>query len=154
MWTPCMSRVRYGTPSPCRRPRDRTAAVVPDELLYTEEHEWVATADGGALRVGITHFAQDALGDIVYVQLPAAGTAVVAGESLGEVESTKSVSEIYAPVSGTVISSNDRLADQPELINTDPYGAGWLVEIDPSDQSSVDSLLDAVAYRELTEQES
>jgi len=128
--------------------------VVPDELLYTEEHEWVATTGGNAVRVGITHFAQDALGDIVYVQLPDAGTSVVAGESLGEVESTKSVSEIYAPVSGTVISRNDQLADQPELINTDPYGAGWLVEIDPSDQSSVDSLLDAAAYRELTEQES
>ncbi|HZN75248.1 MAG TPA: glycine cleavage system protein GcvH [Micromonosporaceae bacterium] len=128
--------------------------MVPDELLYTEEHEWVATTGGNAVRVGITHFAQDALGDIVYVQLPDAGTSVVAGESLGEVESTKSVSEIYAPVSGTVISRNDQLADQPELINTDPYGAGWLVEIDPSDQSSVDSLLDAAAYRELTEQES
>jgi glycine cleavage system H protein len=114
----------------------------------------VAAGDGGAVRVGITDFAQDALGDIVYVQLPDAGTAVVAGESLGEVESTKSVSEIYAPISGTVKSRNDRLADQPELINTDPYGAGWLVEIDPSDQSSMDSLLDAAAYRELTEQES
>jgi glycine cleavage system H protein len=126
--------------------------VIPDELRYTAEHEWVATAGGGPMRVGITHFAQDALGDIVYVQLPDAGTAVTAGEPLGEVESTKSVSEIYAPLSGTVVARNDQLADQPELINTDPYGAGWLVEIDPADQSSMDSLLDAAAYRELTEQ--
>lgn len=126
--------------------------MIPENLRYTAEHEWVATQDGEPLRVGITHFAQDALGDIVYVQLPDAGTAVTAGEPLGEVESTKSVSEIYSPVSGTVVARNDQLADQPELINTDPYGAGWLVEIDPSDQSSVDSLLDAAAYRGLTEQ--
>jgi glycine cleavage system H protein len=127
--------------------------VTPDELRYTEEHEWVRyEPDAGPARVGITHFAQDALGDIVYVQLPDVGTVVTAGESLGEVESTKSVSEIYAPVSGTVVTRNDQLADQPELINTDPYGAGWLVEIELSDQSSVDSLLDAAAYRGLTEQ--
>jgi len=104
-----------------------------------------------ALRVGITDHAQDALGDIVYVQLPDAGTAVQAGQSLGEVESTKSVSEIYAPLSGTVTARNERLGDEPELINTDPYGAGWLVEIEPESATGVEELLDAEAYRRLTE---
>jgi glycine cleavage system H protein len=103
------------------------------------------------VRVGITHFAQDSLGDIVYVQLPDPGTEVTAGESLGEVESTKSVSEIYAPVSGTVVARNETLGTTPELVNTDPYGAGWLLEIKPSDPKAVDGLLDAPAYRALTE---
>jgi glycine cleavage system H protein len=130
--------------------------LIPEELRYTSQHEWLAaeSADAGdaaGLRIGITHFAQDALGDIVYVQLPEPGTEVTAGESLGEVESTKSVSEIYAPISGTVISRNEQLAEQPELINTDPYGAGWLVEIRPADGGKSDELLDASAYRELTE---
>ncbi|HET8683341.1 MAG TPA: glycine cleavage system protein GcvH [Micromonosporaceae bacterium] len=124
--------------------------MVPEELRYTAEHEWVAPGPGGPLRVGITHFAQDALGDIVFVQLPEAGAAVTAGEPLGEVESTKSVSEIYAPVTGTVVARNEQLADRPELVNDDPYGAGWLVEIEPAEQSWVDGLLDAQAYRELT----
>ncbi len=124
--------------------------MIPDGLRYTAEHEWVAPGDG-ALRVGITDFAQDALGDIVYVQLPDPGSAVRAGESLGEVESTKSVSEIYAPVSGTVKTRNERLGDQPELINTDPYGDGWLVEIEPEQSTAVDELLDAEGYRRLTE---
>jgi glycine cleavage system H protein len=135
--------------------------MVPDDLRYTAEHEWVAPAqtppgDGAAaspaVRIGITHFAQDALGDIVYVQLPDPGTAVRAGEPLGEVESTKSVSEVYAPLSGTVVTRNEQLGAAPELLNTDPYGAGWLVEIAPSDAGAVDALLDAAAYRELTEQ--
>jgi glycine cleavage system H protein len=125
--------------------------VIPDDLRYTAEHEWVSGADGGRVRVGITHFAQDALGDIVYVQLPEEGATVQAGESFGEVESTKSVSEIYAPVSGTVTARNDKLGDEPETINADPYGAGWLVEIEPSDPSAVDGLLTADAYRALTE---
>jgi glycine cleavage system H protein len=125
--------------------------VIPDDLRYTAEHEWVATTAGGPVRVGITHFAQDALGDIVYVQLPDPGTAVTAGEPIGEVESTKSVSEIYGPVTGTVVARNDKLADAPEVINTDPYGEGWLVEIEPSDPAALDGLLDAAAYRELTE---
>jgi glycine cleavage system H protein len=124
--------------------------VIPEDLRYTAEHEWVAQ-QGDGLRVGITHFAQDALGDIVYVQLPDEGTEVQAGEALGEVESTKSVSEIYAPVSGTVVARNEKLADTPEEINTDPYGSGWLVEIAPSDPAAVDGLLTAAAYRELTE---
>ncbi len=123
----------------------------PEHLRYTAEHEWVAGDGGGTVRVGITHFAQDALGDIVYVQLPDAGAVVAAGESLGEIESTKSVSEIYAPLSGTVSARNEALADTPEVINTDPYGAGWLVEITPEDPAAVDGLLSAGAYRELTE---
>ncbi|ROT29834.1 glycine cleavage system protein GcvH [Micromonospora sp. HM5-17] len=124
--------------------------MIPDDLRYTAEHEWVAGDGSGPVRVGITHFAQDALGDIVYVQLPEVGAAVEAGESFGEVESTKSVSEIYAPVGGTVVARNDQLVDTPEIINTDPYGAGWLVEIAPSDPAAVAGLLTAEAYRELT----
>jgi glycine cleavage system H protein len=126
--------------------------VIPEDLRYTAEHEWVA-GDGVAapVRVGITHFAQDALGDIVYVQLPDEGSVVEAGESLGEVESTKSVSEIYAPLSGTVVARNDKLTAAPEEINADPYGSGWLLEIVPSDPAAVGALLTAAAYRELTE---
>jgi glycine cleavage system H protein len=123
--------------------------LIPEDLRYTSDHEWVA-AGADAVRVGITHFAQDALGDIVYVQLPEPGTAVEAGASLGEVESTKSVSEIYAPVGGTVVARNEKLAETPELINSDPYGAGWLVEIEPTNAADVDELLDAAAYQDLT----
>jgi glycine cleavage system H protein len=125
--------------------------VIPEDLRYTAEHEWVQP-QSTAVRVGITHFAQDALGDIVYVQLPEPGTEVAAGDPLGEVESTKSVSEIYAPIAGRVVASNNQLADSPELINSDPYGAGWLIEMEPAESASVDDLLDAAAYRELTEQ--
>ncbi|MDT0531383.1 glycine cleavage system protein GcvH [Micromonospora sp. DSM 115977] len=125
--------------------------MIPEDLRYTAEHEWVAGDGGGTVRVGITHFAQDALGDIVYVQLPDAGVVVAAGESLGEIESTKSVSEIYAPLGGTVAARNEALGDTPEVINTDPYGAGWLLEITPDDPAAVDGLLSADAYRELTE---
>ncbi|MEU4772114.1 glycine cleavage system protein GcvH [Micromonospora sp. NPDC023644] len=125
--------------------------MIPEDLRYTAEHEWVAGDGGGTVRVGITHFAQDALGDIVYVQLPDSGAVVAAGESLGEIESTKSVSEIYAPLSGTVAARNEALGDTPEVINTDPYGAGWLLEITPDDPAAVDGLLSADAYRELTE---
>ena len=124
--------------------------MIPEDLRYTAEHEWVAGASGGPVRVGITHFAQDALGDIVYVQLPDPGTAVTSGEAFGEVESTKSVSEIYAPLTGTVVARNDKLAEEPEVINTDPYGEGWLVEIEPADPAAVEGLLTASAYRELT----
>lgn len=125
--------------------------MIPEDLRYTAEHEWVVGDGSGTVRVGITHFAQDALGDIVYVQLPDEGAVVAAGEPLGEIESTKSVSEIYAPVSGTVAARNEALGDTPELINTDPYGAGWLLEITPNDPTAVDGLLTAAAYRELTE---
>jgi glycine cleavage system H protein len=124
--------------------------VIPEDLRYTAEHEWVAGDGSGSVRVGITHFAQDALGDIVYVQLPDEGAVVAAGEPLGEIESTKSVSEIYAPVSGTVAARNAALGDTPEVINTDPYGSGWLLEITPDDPTVVDGLLTAAAYRELT----
>ena len=123
--------------------------MIPEDLRYTPEHEWIATG-APSVRIGITDFAQDALGDIVYVQLPDAGTTVEAGQVFGEVESTKSVSELYAPITGTVIARNDGLADSPQLINSDPYGAGWLVEIEPSDAGDIDALLDAKAYEELT----
>ena len=125
-------------------------ADVPDDLKYTAEHEWARTEADGTVRVGITDFAQEALGDIVFVALPEAGATVAAGSVLGEVESTKSVSEIYAPISGTVTARNERLGGEPELINSDPYGDGWLVEIEPSAASGVDELLDAEAYRRLT----
>ncbi len=125
--------------------------MIPEDLRYTAEHEWVAGDGSGPVRVGITHYAQDALGDIVYVQLPEEGATVQAGDSLGEIESTKSVSEIYAPLSGTVVSRNATLTDEPELINAEPYAAGWLVEIAPEDPGAVAALLDAAAYRALTE---
>ena len=125
--------------------------MIPEDLRYTAEHEWVSGDGSGPVRVGITHYAQDALGDIVFVQLPDEGTTVRAGESLGEIESTKSVSEIYAPLSGTVVARNATLTDEPELINAEPYAAGWLVEIAPDDPAAVEDLLDADAYRALTE---
>ncbi|WP_320068754.1 glycine cleavage system protein GcvH [Micromonospora sp. RTGN7] len=125
--------------------------MIPEDLRYTAEHEWVAGDGSGVVRVGITHFAQDALGDIVYVQLPEVGAEVAAGDSLGEIESTKSVSELYAPLSGVVAAWNESLVDTPEVINSDPYGVGWLLEITPNDPAAVDGLLTAGAYRELTE---
>ena len=123
--------------------------MIPEDLRYTAEHEWVRPGDG-AVRVGITHYAQDALGDVVFVSLPEVGSTVTAGEPCGEVESTKSVSEIYAPVSGEVTARNDELDSRPELINSDPYGDGWLVEIAASNAGAVDGLLDATAYGALT----
>jgi glycine cleavage system H protein len=121
---------------------------VPDELRYTAEHEWVRRSEAGRLRIGITDYAQDALGDIVFVTLPEQGRTVTAGEPLGEVESTKSVSDIFAPVGGTVVSRNEVLDEHPELVNSAPYDDGWLVEIDPSESGSDDELLDAAGYRE------
>ena len=123
---------------------------VPEDLRYSSDHEWARTA-GDRIRVGITDYAQDALGDVVFVQLPEPGTAVTAGASFSEVESTKSVSEIYAPVAGEVVAVNSVLADAPEQLNADPYGEGWICEIVPSDPAMVDALLDAAAYRQLTE---
>ena len=120
------------------------------EIKYTEEHEWVQRTSDDVVRIGITDYAQQQLGDVVFVQLPDVGQQVAAGESMGEVESTKSVSEIYAPVSGTVSARNDKLGDEPELINSDPYGDGWLVEIELADPDAVDELLDAQSYAELT----
>ena len=125
---------------------------LPDHLKYTKEHEWVAL-DGSRARVGITDYAQDALGDIVYVQLPDVGTSVTAMASCAEVESTKSVSDIYAPVSGTIAEVNGALTDTPELINQEPYGMGWLFDIEVGDPSEVEALLDADAYRALVESE-
>lgn len=124
---------------------------VPDELRYSKEHEWARRVDGGRVRVGITDFAQDALGDVVYVDLPAAGSTVGATDAVGELESTKSVSEMYAPLSGVVVAVNEALADNPQLINDDPYGEGWLIEIEPNDAGEFEALLDAGAYRSLTE---
>ncbi|WP_299054694.1 glycine cleavage system protein GcvH [uncultured Nocardioides sp.] len=119
----------------------------PPDLHYTAEHEWVADPDGdGAVRVGITDFAQGELGDIVYVDLPEAGTTVQAGTTCGELESTKSVSDVYAPVSGTVTATNPALGDTPELVNSDPYGQGWLFEVRPDDAEELTSLMDATAY--------
>ena len=123
---------------------------VPEDLRYSSDHEWARTADG-RIRVGITDFAQDALGDVVFVDLPTPGTTVESGGLIGEVESTKSVSEIYAPVAGEVVAVNASLADAPEQLNADPYGDGWICEIVPSDPSALDSLLDAAGYRQLTE---
>jgi glycine cleavage system H protein len=122
--------------------------VYPEDLKYTAEHEW-AKVSGDTVRVGITSFAQDALGDIVFVTLPEVGTQVQAGQALGEVESTKSVSDIYAPISGTIAARNDSLDNQPELVNSDPYGDGWMLEISPADPGSVAGLLDAAAYSAL-----
>ena len=118
----------------------------PQDRQYTREHEWVSTSASGVVRFGITDYAQGALGDIVYVSLPAVGSDVVAGESCGEVESTKSVSDIYAPVSGTVVAINDLLDGAPETVNSDPYEEGWMVEVRPSEAPS--GLLDAGAYSE------
>lgn len=125
--------------------------MYPEDLRYTAEHEWVRSGVDGSVRVGITHYAQDALGDIVYVSVPQVGESVVAGDTCGEVESTKSVSDIYAPVSGEIIACNNALDGSPELMNSDPYGDGWLVEIRPSDTGAIEALLTAVAYQELVE---
>ncbi len=122
---------------------------VPSELKYSSDHEW-AQRTGDDVRVGITDYAQDALGDVVFVALPTVGTAVAPGESLGEVESTKSVSEIYAPVGGTIAAVNDALTGAPELVNQDPYGDGWICVITATDATAYDVLLDATAYGELT----
>jgi glycine cleavage system H protein len=124
----------------------------PDQLRYTKEHEWVA-AEGTRGRVGITDFAQDALGDVVFVQLPDVGANVSAMSSIAEVESTKSVSDIYAPVGGTIVEVNTALESSPEQLNQDPYGDGWIFVIEMSDAAQVDSLLDAAAYRRLVEEQ-
>jgi glycine cleavage system H protein len=121
---------------------------VPSELRYSREHEWVRV-DGTVARIGITDFAQESLGDVVFVQLPDAGLDVVAGASAAEIESTKSVSDVYVPVSGVVQTVNAALVGAPELVNQDPYGAGWILEVTLSDPTEIDALLDADAYREL-----
>jgi glycine cleavage system H protein len=123
---------------------------VPEDLRYTSDHEWVKL-EGSRARVGITDYAQDALGDVVFVQPPEPGTTVTAADPISEVESTKSVSDIYASVSGTIVEINSELADSPQRLNEDPYGEGWIFVIELSDPASVDQLLDAAAYRKLIE---
>lgn len=122
---------------------------IPSELRYSSDHEW-AKADGQVVRIGITDYAQDALGDVVFVDLPKVGTDIAAGGALGEIESTKSVSEIYAPVSGTVTKINDALVSSPEVVNSDPYGEGWICEITTTSSGDFDALLDAGGYQTLT----
>jgi len=122
---------------------------IPENLQYTADHEWVRV-DGNIMTLGITDFAQDALGDVVYAELPDVGATAVAGEAMCEVESTKSVSDIIAPVDGSVTKVNDALSDDPAVLNSDPYGAGWICEIELSDPSQLDELLDAAAYEALT----
>lgn len=119
---------------------------IPEDLRYAPNHEW-SRRDGNVIRMGISDFAQDALGDVVYVELPKAGSTIGAGEPYAEVESTKSVSDVYAPVTGTVVTVNNALDDSPELVNTDPYGEGWFAEIEMSDPSEYDALMDAASYQ-------
>jgi len=123
---------------------------VPDDLRYSKDHEWARLEDG-RVRIGITDYAQDALGDVVYVQIPDVGAQVTTGESFSEVESTKSVSDIYAPITGTIVEVNQELSDAPQRVNEDPYGEGWLVVIEAEDASQFEQLLDAAAYRALIE---
>jgi glycine cleavage system H protein len=124
----------------------------PEELRYTKEHEWVSVEEGDRVRVGITDFAQDALGDVVYVDIPEEGTEVTSGQAFGEVESTKSVSDIYSPVSGRVAERNGVLSETPELVNRDPYGEGWMVVVEMSDPSELNRLMNAASYRGMVEE--
>ena len=120
--------------------------MYPEDLKYTTDHEWVRTTGDNTIRFGITDYAQDALGDIVYVSLPDVGTSVTAGDACGEVESTKSVTDLYAPVTGTVTGRNEALSGTPEIVNSDPYGEGWMVEVQVSDANEVEGLLDSTGY--------
>jgi glycine cleavage system H protein len=125
----------------------------PEDLRYTKEHEWVRDEGPGRVRVGITDYAQDALGDVVYVEVPEPGTKVSANQPFAEVESTKSVSDVYAPVTGAVIESNPFIAERPELVNEQPYGDGWLVVLDAADPAELEGLMDAASYRAFVEQQ-
>jgi glycine cleavage system H protein len=122
---------------------------IPDDLRYSSDHEW-ARASGDVVRIGITDYAQDALGDVVFVDLPKVGASVSAGGTIGEVESTKSVSEIYSPVAGTVTAVNESLSSTPESVNADPYGVGWICEVTTTSSADFDALLDATGYQALT----
>ncbi len=135
------------------RDRELASAAMefPEQLRYSEEHEWIAV-DGGRARIGITDFAQDSLGDVVYVELPGVGANVMAHASCAEIESTKSVSEIFSPVTGTIVEVNSALDDAPEQVNSDPYGGGWIFVVEMADPAEVDGLLDAAAYRALVEE--
>jgi glycine cleavage system H protein len=123
--------------------------MIPDDVRYSSDHEWVRVTNDGTARIGITDYAQNSLGDIVFVQMPEPGTSVSQGDAIGEVESTKSVSDILSPVSGVVLARNDALDSTPELVNSDPYGDGWMIEIELAEDSDLDGLLDASAYAEL-----
>jgi glycine cleavage system H protein len=125
-------------------------AEIPSELRYTAEHEWATLRTGNVVRIGITDYAQDSLGDIVFVSVHGLDSAVSTGDTLGEVESTKSVSDLYSPVAGQVVARNEALDEHPELLNTDPYGEGWIAEIAVTDTAELDRLLDADAYRSAT----
>lgn len=127
--------------------------MIPKELKYTSDHEWVARTGVDTVRIGITQYAQEQLGDVVFVQLPAVGDSASQGDSLGEVESTKSVSDVYSPVAGEVIARNDDLDTRPELVNSDPYGEGWMVELRLSDPSALDGLLDAQGYQAVLDEQ-
>ena len=124
---------------------------VPGELRYSSDHEWVQPAGDGIVRIGITDYAQDALGDVVFVELPSIGAQLGAGSMCGEIESTKSVSEVYSPVGGAVVSVNQAIVDDPSLINSDPYGDGWILELSIAEASNLDGLMSADEYRALTE---
>ena len=126
--------------------------MLPEDLKYTDEHEWVRTTGADTVRVGITDYAQTQLGDVVFVQLPEPGERVSAGQAIGEVESTKSVSDLYSPVDGEVTARNENLGSQPELVNAEPYEDGWMIEVKIADPTVLDGLLDAEAYQKLTEQ--
>ncbi len=121
---------------------------IPDDLRYTKDHEW-ARSQGGVVVVGVTHHAQEALGDVVYVELPKEGVTLTAGKQFGVIESTKAVSDLFAPISGKVVKVNSALTDNPQTINADPYGAGWIIEVEPSDPKQLDGLMNAQAYTEL-----
>jgi len=142
------SRPRSDPPPPLEGSDNVTGVNVPDDLRYTSDHEWVRV-EGDRVRIGITDYAQDALGDVVFVQVPTVGVTVKATESFSEVESTKSVSDIYAPVTGEVVEVNDDLADAPERLNEDPYGDGWICVLSVADAGELDGLLDAAGYRAL-----
>jgi glycine cleavage system H protein len=124
---------------------------VPEDLLYSEEHEWIQNKGGSTIRIGITDYAQDQLGDVVFVELPTEGSTVSKEDLLAEIESTKSVGEVYAPFAGTVTAINQEVADSPELVNTSPYEDGWLIEMTVDGEMTSEGLLDAAAYRDLTE---
>ena len=126
--------------------------TTPEDLKYTPEHEWVARVDANTVRVGISDYAQSQLGDVVFVQLPEVGDQVTAGQPIGEIESTKSVSDFYSPADGEVVGRNEAIDSQPELINAEPYGDGWMIELRVADANAIPGLLDAAAYRKLTDQ--
>lgn len=127
------------------------SSEIPSDLTYTDAHEWVRDNGGGVVRIGVTDFAQSQLGDVVFVQLPTVGATLAAGDAMGEVESTKSVSDVYAPVGGEVVAVNDAVDDTPELVNSAPYGDGWIVELKLAEGTTLDGLLDAEAYRQLVD---